>query len=194
MIAHVMLALGVLSGTLLWGQEARTPQTPVTREEIHRAVTDELRQQGVREDELPRLDDIELPAALFAAAGRTLRVAAVRWEADRARAQFRLECASGQCVPFLVDVRVERSAFHALLISKPPSKQARPPTVVRTGDRARVVFLGDRLHLAAAVTCLEHGAEGDIIRVRNQDGAIFRARILGPGWLEVLPQRERRIR
>ena len=67
-----MLALGVLSGTLLWGQEARTPQTPVTREEIHRAVTDELRQQGVREDELPRLDDIELPAALFAAAGRTL--------------------------------------------------------------------------------------------------------------------------
>jgi hypothetical protein len=184
----VTLALGILSGTLLWGQEVRPLQTPLTLEEIHRAVADELRQQGVREDQLPRIDDIELPAALSAAADRTLRVAAVRWDADRARAQFRLECAPGQCLPFLVDVRMERSALHSLAISKTPSKRARQRTTVRNGDRALVVFLGDSLHLTAAVTCLDHGAEGDVIRVRNQDGHIFRARISGPGLLEVLPQ------
>jgi hypothetical protein len=182
-----MLALG-LSGTLLWGQEARSPQTPVTREEIHRAVAHELRQQGVREEELPRIDDIELPAALSATAERTLRVAAVSWDADQARAQFRLECAPRPCVPFLVNVRMERSALRALAISKPPSKRTRPQTAVRAGDRAMVVCLGDRLHRTAAVTCLDRGAEGDVIRVRNQDGHIFRARISGPGLLEVLPR------
>jgi flagella basal body P-ring formation protein FlgA len=83
---------------------------------------------------------------------------------------------------------MERSALHSLAISKTPSNRARQRTAVRNGDRAMVVFLGDSLHLTAAVTCLDHGAEGDVIRVRSQDGHIFRARISGPGILEVLPQ------
>ncbi len=188
MIAHVMLAFAVLSGTFLWGQEGHPSQTPVTREEIHRAVADQFRQQGVAEEQLPSLDDIELPAALSAAADRTLRVAAVRWDAGRARAQVRMECAPGQCVPFLVDVRMERSALPSPVTAKTSSKRARQHSTVRTGDHAVAVFLGDRLHLTAAVVCLDRGAEGDVIRVRNQDGHIFRARISGPGLLEVLPQ------
>ena len=189
MTVYVTLVLGILSGTLLWGQGTRPPQTPLTPEEIYRAVTGELRKRGVREEQLPRIDQIELPAALSAAAGRTLRVAAVRWDANRARAQFRLECAPGQCIPFLVDARIERSAVNAIAISQSPFKRVRQRTAVRTGDRALAVFLGYRLHLTAAVTCLDHGAENDIIRVRNQEGHIFRARISGPGLLEVLPQR-----
>jgi hypothetical protein len=188
LLAHVILAFAVLSATFLWGQERRATQSPLTREEIHRAVADELRKQGLREEQLPRIEDVELPAVLSAAADRTLRVASVRWAADRMRAQFRLECAAGQCNPFLVDVRMEQSALKSLAIEKTVSRRVRPRIAVRNGDRATVVFLGNRLHLTAAVICLEHGAEGDVIRVRNQDGHIFRARISGPGLLEVLPQ------
>jgi flagella basal body P-ring formation protein FlgA len=59
---------------------------------------------------------------------------------------------------------------------------------VRAGDRAVAVFLTNRLRMTASVTCLEHGREGEVIRVRSQDGHIFRARISGPALLEVLPQ------
>ena len=51
-----------------------------------------------------------------------------------------------------------------------------------------VLFVGDRLHLAAQVTCLEHGAKGEVIRVRNPDGHVFRARVSGLGRLEALAQ------
>jgi len=50
------------------------------------------------------------------------------------------------------------------------------------------VFLTNRLRMTASVTCLERGREGEVIRVRSQDGHIFRARISGPALLEVLPQ------
>ena len=50
-----------------------------------------------------------------------------------------------------------------------------------------VVFSGSRIRLTASVTCLARGAEGDVIRVRNQDGNIFRARVSAPNLLEALP-------
>jgi flagella basal body P-ring formation protein FlgA len=60
--------------------------------------------------------------------------------------------------------------------------------MIRAGDRATVVFRGDQLNLITPVTCLERGAEGSIIRVRNQDGKIFRARVSAPARLEALSQ------
>jgi flagella basal body P-ring formation protein FlgA len=63
-----------------------------------------------------------------------------------------------------------------------------PKPVLRAGDRATAVFLSNRLRMAASVTCLERGREGEVIRVRSQDGRVFRARISGPARLEVLPQ------
>jgi flagella basal body P-ring formation protein FlgA len=60
--------------------------------------------------------------------------------------------------------------------------------IVRSGDRATVVFRGSQLNLTALVTCLERGAAGDVIRVRNQDGQIFRARVSAPARLEALSQ------
>ncbi len=50
------------------------------------------------------------------------------------------------------------------------------------------VFLSNRLRMTASVTCLERGREGEVIRVRSQDGRVFRARISGPARLEVLLQ------
>jgi flagella basal body P-ring formation protein FlgA len=60
--------------------------------------------------------------------------------------------------------------------------------IVHVGDRATVVFLGSRLHLTTLVTCLERGVEGAIVRVRNEDGQIFRARVSAPARLEALTQ------
>jgi hypothetical protein len=68
--------------------------------------------------------------------------------------------------------------------------QPPPKPTVRAGDRATAVFLADRLRMTASVTCLERGREGEVIRVRGQDGYVFRARISGPGLLEALPQGE----
>jgi len=59
---------------------------------------------------------------------------------------------------------------------------------VRAGDRATAVFLSARLRISASVTCLERGREGEVIRVRNEDGQVFRARISGPALLEAVPQ------
>jgi flagella basal body P-ring formation protein FlgA len=50
------------------------------------------------------------------------------------------------------------------------------------------VFVSDRLRMTASVTCLERGREGEVIRVRGEEGNIFRARISGPARLEVMPQ------
>ncbi len=73
-------------------------------------------------------------------------------------------------------------------ITTPGGSRPKPIPVVRAGERATAVFLADRLRMTASVTCLERGNEGEIIRVRSQDGHVFRARISGPALLEALPQ------
>jgi len=59
---------------------------------------------------------------------------------------------------------------------------------LRVGDRATAVFLSSRLRMTANVICLERGREGAVIRVRSQDGHVFRARISGSARVEALPQ------
>jgi hypothetical protein len=207
-VVVVAIAAGSLLSATLSAEESRTPTDPrptlVTRQEVWQAVVAELHERGLSESQLPRIEDLDLPVALPAVAGRKLRVSSACWDEGPQRTQFRLECGEpGQCLPFLVYVHARvrdegnrdagaragscgmesgsRPAAEASL--KPSSK----PTV-RPGDRATAVFLSDRLRITASVTCLERGREGEVIRVRNQDGEVFRARISGPALLEAVPQ------
>ncbi len=183
-----LLAILIAPYCLLSAQNARAALHPITRHEVWQAVTIELRQRGVREEQLLRLEEIDLPVAVPADAKRTLRVSMVCWDADLERAQFQLECREpGQCVPFLAYAHVGRStAMGSEKIAG--SSWSLHKDVIRVGDRATVMFRGSQLHMTALVTCLERGAEGAIIRVRTGDGQIFRARVSAPARLEALTQ------
>ena len=190
-------AFGMVTAPLLWAVDSTSP---MTRQEAWQAVAAELRQRGLSELELPRVESLDMPMALPALAGRRLRVSSICWDEGPRRVQFRLECGEpGECLPFLVYVhgrgnadsgerhgpcRLPSGPRLASVDSPGPSPQ---PTL-RAGDRATAVFLADRLRMTAIVTCLERGREGQVIRVRGQEGHIFRARISGPARLEVVPQ------
>src|SRR6266850_2410442 len=58
------LAIAVLSGTFLHAQGARPSLTPITHDEVWQAVTAELRQRGIREEQLLRAEEIDLPALI----------------------------------------------------------------------------------------------------------------------------------
>ena len=227
--ARFLFAFGiVLSSLLLAGisgaNESRpppgTPPTAATRQEVWQAVVAELQREGLSEQRLPRIEDLELPGALPALAGRRLHVTSACWDEGPRRTQFRLECGEpGQCLPFLVYlhnpylhnvylhndvhnyvhnyVREDQNASARAASCRPaleprrapePSPKPSPKPVLRAGDRATAVFLSNRLRMTASVICLERGREGEVIRVRSQDGRVFRARISGPARLEALPQ------
>ncbi len=197
------MAAGSLFSARLSAEESRTPtdtrSTPVTRQEVWQAVVAELHERGLPEAQLPRIEDLDLPVALPAVAGRKLRVSSACWDEGPERTQFRLECGEpGQCLPFLVYVHADHRDAGARAEScrlesgsrpapEAPLKPLAKPTV-RAGDRATAVFLSARLRISASVTCLERGREGEVIRVRGEDGQVFRARISGPALLEAVPQ------
>jgi hypothetical protein len=235
-LARFLFAWGILLGswfpaTLLaeesWAEESPASldtATPLTRQEVWQAVEAEFRMRGLSGRQLPRAEDLDLPVALPAVAGRSLRVTSACWDEGPRRTQFRLECGEpGECLPFLVYVRDRvrdrvhdrvndrgddrgddhgddrgnadsgaraapcRMASERHAARGVSSKPMRKPTV-RAGDRATAVFVSDRLRMSASVTCLERGREGEVIRVRGEEGNIFRARISGPARLEVIPQ------
>ena len=117
--ARFLFAFGIVLGSLLLAglsaglstevsaEESRpppgTPPTAATRQEVWQAVVAELQREGLSEQRLPRIEDLELPAALPALAGRRLHVSSACWDEGPRRTQFRLECGEpGQCLPFLV--------------------------------------------------------------------------------------------
>jgi hypothetical protein len=202
-------------------EESGTPpgaSSTVTRQEVWQAVAAELRRRGLAEQQLPRVEDIDLPMALPALVGRKLRVSSECWDAVPQRTQFRLECgAPGECLPFLVylhgdvhgdvhadlrgdvhDAQDANAGAHAgscrlatgshLGLRSRSVPEASPKPTVRAGERARAVLLSNGFRMTASVTCLDRGGAGEIIRVRALDGHVFRARISGPALLEALPQ------
>lgn len=186
MIIHGFLMFAMLAGSLLSSQPGQ--QGPVlTRTAIWQLISAELRQQGIPEKKLPSLDDIELPFAIPAAPAHTLRLANTCWEERLHRAEMRIECGGrGECLPFFVYVRMQRDAMAACAQRSQPGKARAQRPAVRSGDRLLVVFRGRGFVLSQRVTCLEHGREGQFIRVRNEDGHIFRARVAGPAQLEAV--------
>jgi hypothetical protein len=182
-----------------------TPPTAATRQEVWQAVAAELQREGLSEQRLPRIEDLDLPGALPALAGRRLRVLTACWDKGPRRTQFRLECSEpAQCLPFLVylhgvylhdddHVGDDENANARRGSCRPASEpshamESSPKPLLRPGDRATAVLLSKRLRMTASVTCLERGREGEVIRVRSQDGRVFRARISGPARLEALKQ------
>ena len=184
-----------------------TPPTAATRQVVWQAVMAELEREGLSEQRSPRIEDLDLPGALPALAGRRLRVSSACWDEGPRRAQFRLECGEpGQCLPFLAYlhnaylyndvhdyVRDDQNASVRTGSCRAASQPRRAPEpspkpVLRAGDRATAVFLSNRLRMTASVICLERGREGKVIRVRSQDGRVFRARISGRGRLEAIKQ------
>lgn len=218
--ARVLFAFGIILSSVLLAKlsaglpakESRTPPTTATRQEVWQAVLAEFQREGLPEEHLPRIEDLDLPGALPLLAGRRLRVSSACWDEGPRRTQFRLECGEpGECLPFLVylrngylhnvylhnhvgdDQNANARAGSCRPASEPrralePSPKPSPKLVVRAGDRATAVFLSNRLRMTASVTCLERGREGEVIRVRSRDGRVFRARISGPARLEALRQ------
>jgi len=216
--ARLLFGFGVATGPMLSAQETRSAPTPEARQEVWQAVVGELRHRGFAEAQLPQVEDIDLPAASAALAGRHLRVSSVCWDNGPQRTQFRVECgAPGQCLPFLVYVHqsvhesVHDSAhdsdhglanmddggrIHSCRVASGPLPaigshlvaESPPKLTVQTGDRATAVFLSRHMRMTASVICLQRGREGEVIRARAPDGHVFRARISGPALLEALPQ------
>jgi hypothetical protein len=85
--AGLLLSLARTSAALvlatsIFAQTSCPSLTPIAREEVWQAVTGELRQRGVRQEQMLQLEEIELPVAVPAAESRTLRVSMVCWDAD----------------------------------------------------------------------------------------------------------------
>jgi hypothetical protein len=206
-IAGSIVVVALLGGFFVWAEPGRAPRSPIAPEEVRQAIARAYQARGVDEEQWPRAEQIEVPVAVTALAERSLRVTVVCWDADRARLQFQLECRDRQqCMPFLAYARTAAAASSpfsppavapcregADATTAAPKRPAprntlRARPVVRAGEHATVVFVGTRLRLSAEVTCLERGADGDVIRVRNPDGRTFRARVLGPHLLEAMAQ------
>ncbi len=190
-IARVLVVCGVMAGPLLI---AEPRLTPVTHQEVWQAVAAELRERGMAEADLPQMDDLNLPVALPALSGRSLRVVSACWDASSGRVRVRLQCGeAGECLPFFVYVYLRDSGKDAQVAScqlcwSLPLRKTAPKPLVRAGDRATAVFVAARLRMSTRVVCLDRGREGDVIRVRSLEGHIFRARVSGPRLLEALPQ------
>lgn len=176
--------------------EAASAYSPVTVSEARQAVLDELRARGLQEEQMPRVEDMELPDAVPARIGRTLRVSSLCSVAGDGWARVTLRCdEGGACLPFFVYVRRHESwraaACDLVRLPNPQSSYrpvAVPAPVVRAGDRATAVLITAGLRITAAVTCLDRGARGEVIRVRGAEGSVFRARVSGPALVEALPQ------
>ncbi len=183
------IALFLMFGPLL---DAGEPGqfTRLTAEEVRRAVSAELKARGTGEGGLLRDEDIEIPSAVPARAGSSLRISAVCWDGPAARARFRVECVNaGACLPFFVYVRTASHASAAacdLGAERHGSAKVDAGPMLRVGEGATAVMVASGLRMTAAVTCLDRGARGEIIRVRAGEGRIFRARVAGPGLVEAL--------
>lgn len=162
---------------------------PVTVEQVRRVLAVELRSRGFADNELPEPDDVEVPLPVPMRVGSNLRVSSVCWDADAGRIRMRLECDRSGCLPFLIYVHSpsHAQAAQCQLIPHPGYSTTSEPGV-RAGEPATAVIVASGVRVTAAVTCLERGARGEIIRVRGGQGRIFRARVTGPRMVETLAQ------
>lgn len=159
----------------------------VTLTEIRQLVIDEIDSRGSQQRSLPLEDDIELPLAVPIRATTVLRVSSVCWDADAGRARIRIECVrAGDCLPFLAYVRTGSNAYAPSCRpqSLARSPQLSTPILLRAGERATALLRAAGLRMTLQVTCLEQGSAGDVIRVRGQEGRVFRARIVSQSLVE----------
>jgi hypothetical protein len=112
------------------------------------------------------------------------------WNAALLRGEFSVRCARlGECVPFLVWTREEKTQFR---LASAPSGVPRLPTTGRNGA-ARLVKPGQTatltwdeagIRIVLPVTCLDAGGLGQFVRVRFKNVArTMRAEVMGDGTL-----------
>lgn len=58
------------------------------------------------------------------------------------------------------------------------------PTVVKRGDAVTIVARRERIEVSMAGEALDSGARGALVRVRNANGTVLRARVTGEGTVE----------
>ncbi|WP_311196567.1 flagellar basal body P-ring formation chaperone FlgA [Rugamonas fusca] len=58
------------------------------------------------------------------------------------------------------------------------------PTVVKRGDAVTIVARRDQIEVSMAGEALDSGARGALVRVRNANGTVLRARVTGEGTVE----------
>lgn len=170
------------------GAQPNWTRTPVTNAEVWHTIAGDLRARLPNEAPSP-VWDVDIPLAVPVAGAHKLRVRTVCRDTDAGLLRFQLACSEpGACLPFLAYVRI------AVPVSAPScgieaaahtGSPARSPAV-HTGERATAVLAAAGMRMSAAVTCLESGAPGDEIRVRGEQGRIFRVRVAGPGRVEAL--------
>lgn len=184
-IVIVFLAATLVCTTAQASDSVR-PAHRVSLEQVRQVVIDELRSRAIREEQFPSLDDIELPLAVPMRSGSSLRTSSVCWDQDAQRVRFQLECShAGECLPFLAYVRTaSRASAPACRAESSHAARSSSEPGIRAGERAMAVLSKAGIRINAAVTCLQGGDPGDVIRVRGLEGRIFRARILGPSLVE----------
>jgi hypothetical protein len=157
----------------------------VSLEQVREVVIGELRSRAIGEEQLPSAEDIELPLSVPTRPGSTLRVSSVCWDPDAQRVRFQIKCGhQGECLPFLAYVRtISRANAPACRMESSHTAPKTAESTVRAGTRVTAVFSRTGIRINAAVTCLQGGGPGDIIRVRLE-GRVFRARIIGPSLVE----------
>src|SRR5882762_11814773 len=100
MFARFLFAVGIILSSVLLvelsaglpAKESRTPPTTSTRREVWQAVVAELRREGLSEQQLPQIEDLDLPGVLPLLAGRSLHVSSACWDEGPRRTQVRVEC------------------------------------------------------------------------------------------------------
>jgi flagella basal body P-ring formation protein FlgA len=58
------------------------------------------------------------------------------------------------------------------------------PMVVKRGDAVTIVARSEQIEVSMAGEALDSGARGALVRVRNANGAVLRARVTGEGTVE----------
>jgi Chaperone for flagella basal body P-ring formation len=100
----------------------------------------------------------------------------------------RIGCAnSGQCLPFLVSLRVPGGEDTQIALNHPPPPVTtyRPARfAVRQGSHTALYLDGTHVHISLSVICLENGSPGQIIRATSLDRhQTFTAQVASDGTL-----------
>jgi Chaperone for flagella basal body P-ring formation len=158
----------------------------VSLEQVRQAIIVELRSRTIANEQFPSVDDIELPLAVPMRSGSSVRVSSVCWDRAAERTRFQLECTHpGECLPFLAYVRTaSRANAPACRAESRDAARLSSEFLIHAGERATAVLNGAGIRINAPVTCLQGGDPGAIIRVRQGEGHIFRARIIGPSRVD----------
>jgi flagella basal body P-ring formation protein FlgA len=58
------------------------------------------------------------------------------------------------------------------------------PTLVKRGEAVRIVARNEQVEVSMAGEALDAGARGSLVRVRNANGTVIRAKVSGPGTVQ----------